>query len=310
MNSVIEVRNLTKLYGQVIGVNDITLELPPGVYGLVGPNGSGKSTFFKLILGFLKPTIGTVLVFGEKIWNNRDILRRVGFCPEYDSFYPFMTGLEFVSILCQMYGLRADDAKEKSKKALDIVGLADVINKKITTYSRGMRQRLKVAQAIAHEPDLLVLDEPLSFTDPLGRIQITNAIKEYAKGGRTILLATHILHEIEALTENFILILKGRILAYGNIHEIRDLLNQFPHHIYIQCSNPRLLAEMLSKESYVQGFEFNHNDSSITIYTYDPKSFYTNLPFIVEETKITVKQLKSEDDTFEAVFKYLLKESE
>src|SRR6185436_20261498 len=218
------------------------LTLPPGITGLLGPNGAGKSTFLKLITGQLKPSKGDIAVLGEPIWRNPVLYRRIGFCPEQDAFYERMTGLEWVSALVRLNGAGEREAGELAHRALEMVDLLDARGKKIAAYSKGMRQRVKLAQALVHDPELLILDEPLSGMDPLGRRKTMKMIREWAKQGKSILVSSHILHEIESITSNILLINNGRILAEGNVHEIRDLIDTHPHTVYIRAEHPRELA--------------------------------------------------------------------
>ena len=202
---LVAAEHLSKWYGQVIGLNDVSVNVPVGVTGLLGPNGAGKSTFLKLITGQLKPSKGTIDVLGEPIWGNPSLYFEIGFCPEQDAFYERMTGLEWVSALARLSGLEEGAATDAARNALTVVDLTDAADKKIAAYSKGMRQRVKLAQAIAHNPQLLILDEPLSGMDPIGRRKIVRLIKEWARHGKSIIVSSHILYEIEAMTSNILL---------------------------------------------------------------------------------------------------------
>ena len=215
--SVVAARSLSKWYGQVIALNDVTVDVPTGVVGLLGPNGAGKSTFMKLVTGQLRPSQGAVEVLGEPIWGNPGVYARMGYCPDQDAFYERMTGLEWLSALIRLHGFDDSRAADLATEALDTVGLADVAHRRIGAYSKGMRQRVKLAQAIAHDPDLLLLDEPLTGMDPLGRRQTIELIKAWSRAGKTIVVSSHILHEIELMTSTILLINNGRILAEGNV---------------------------------------------------------------------------------------------
>ena len=207
--------------------------------GLLGPNGAGKSTFMKLITGQLRPSKGDVKVLGEPIWGNPKLFFRIGFCPEQDAFYDRMTGLQWVTALVRLNGLSEAEARAAAERALGQVDLLEAANKRIGAYSKGMRQRVKLAQALVHDPELLILDEPLGGMDPLGRRRTMKMIREWAKQGKSILVSSHILHEIESITSNILLINNGRILAEGNVHQIRDLIDTHPHTVYIRAENPR-----------------------------------------------------------------------
>ncbi len=233
---IVTADHVSKWYGQVIGLNDVSVKVPPGVTGLLGPNGAGKSTFMKLITGQLKPSKGTVTVLGEPIWGNPKLYFQIGFCPEQDAFYERMTGLEWVTALVRLNGLDEKAADEAARRALTMVDLMDAANKKIGAYSKGMRQRVKLAQAIVHDPALLILDEPLSGMDPLARRRTIRLIRDWARAGKSIIVSSHILHEIESMTANILLINNGRILAEGDVHHIRDLIDEHPHTVYVRAA--------------------------------------------------------------------------
>ena len=303
---IIEAEHLSKWYGQVSGLNDVTVAVPPGITGLLGPNGAGKSTFMKVITGQLKPSKGRVRVLGEPIWGNPAIYFRIGFCPEQDAFYDRMTGLEWISSLVRLNGLSQDDATAAARRALEQVDLVDAADKKIGAYSKGMRQRVKLAQAIVHDPDLLILDEPLSGMDPLARRRTIRMIKDWARAGKSILVSSHILHEIEAMTANILLINNGRILAEGNVHQIRDLIDEHPHTVYIRAENPRALARRFLAEDDVISLRFEAD--AVIVETGRPDAFYARLTDLAAtEDAGPIGEVTSPDDNLQAVFKYLVK---
>ena len=307
MNAVIEMTNLSKWYGQVIGVNDITLSIKPGVTGLLGPNGAGKTTLLKLMAGQLKPSMGNITVFGEPIWNNPKLYHRIGFCPEQDAFYDRMSGFQFVFNLALLTGYSRSESEARAVEAIKLVDMLEAKDKKIGAYSKGMRQRIKLAQALVHEPELLFLDEPLSGIDAIGRPRTINLIKELSAQGKTVIVSSHILHEIEAMTNNILLISRGRVLAEGDVHEIRELIDEHPHNVYISCDKPRLLASILINYEDVASVKLNVEDSGIVIETIKPDDFYSRLPAIILENKIKVENIHSPDDNLQAVFQYLVK---
>src|SRR5262249_49974615 len=275
VRNVITAQQLSKWYGQVIGLNDITLAVPPGITGLLGPNGAGKSTFMKLVTGQLKPSKGRITVLGEAIWNNPPLYLRIGFCPEQDAFYERMTGLEWVTALVSLNGVAESAAREMSGRALEMVGLSDAADKKIGAYSKGMRQRVKLAQALAHDPELLILDEPLSGMDPLVRRRTIRLIKDWGRSGKSVLVSSHILHEIESMTSNILLINQGRILAEGNVHQIRDLIDEHPHTVFIRAENTRQLAREFLTDEQVLSLRFE--DGGVVVQTGRPDVFYARL---------------------------------
>ena len=305
--TLVQAEHLSKWYGQVSGLNDVTVAIPPGVTGLLGPNGAGKSTFMKLMTGQLKPSQGTIRVLGEPIWGNPGIFARIGFCPEQDAFYDRMTGLEWVTALVRLNGLGERESLEAAQQALDKVHLLDAADKKIGAYSKGMRQRVKLAQALVHDPALLILDEPLSGMDPLMRRKTIRLIKEWARAGRHIIVSSHILHEIESMTSNILLINNGRIVAEGNVHQIRDLIDTHPHTVYVRGSHPRELARRFLAEDDVLSLRFE--PGAVVVETSRPDSFYARLTDLAASGEAgVIEEVQSPDDNLQAVFRYLVKQ--
>ena len=303
---VVVADRVSKWYGQVIGLNDVSVEVGPGVTGLLGPNGAGKSTFLKLITGQLKPSKGAVRVLGEPIWGNPGLFFRLGFCPDQDSFYERMTGLEWVTALTRLNGLSDTDATDAARRALDTVDLLDAADKKIGAYSKGMRQRVKLAQAVVHDPELLLLDEPLAGMDPIGRRKVIRLIKDWARAGKSVLVSSHILHEIEAMTSTILLINNGRILAEGNIHTIRDLIDEHPHKVKIRASDPRGMARGFLSHDDVLSLQFE--DGAVVVETAKPDAFYSRLTDMAATGAMgEVYEISSPDDNLQAVFEYLVK---
>ncbi len=304
--SLISAEQVSKWYGQVIGLNDVTLSVPPGITGLLGPNGAGKSTFMKLVTGQLKPSKGRITVLGEPIWQNPDLYFRIGFCPEQDAFYERMTGLEWVTALVRLNGTSETAATEAAKRALDMVDLSSAANKKIGAYSKGMRQRVKMAQALAHEPELLILDEPLSGMDPIARRKTIKLIREWGRSGRSVLVSSHILHEIEAMTSNILLINQGRILAEGDVHQIRDLIDEHPHTVHIRAEQPRALAREFLASDHVLSLRFEAD--AVIVQTGKPDLFYAQLTALAASNDLgAIHEVTSPDDNLQAVFQYLVK---
>ena len=307
MTPIVTAQKVSKWYGQVIGLNDVTVSVPPGVTGLLGPNGAGKSTFLKLITGQLKPSKGKVTVLGEPIWRNPHLYFQIGFCPEQDAFYDRMTGLEWVSALLRLNGYDETQAKAAAVRALEMVDLMEAANKKIGAYSKGMRQRVKMAQAIAHEPELLILDEPLSGMDPLARRKSIRLIKEWARQGKSIIVSSHILHEVESMTSNILLINNGRIVAEGNVHQIRDLIDEHPHTVFVRADRPRALAQRFLTEDDVISMKFENG--AVIIETGKPDAFYARLTDLAASGELgPVHEVTSPDDNLQAVFQYLVKQ--
>ena len=304
--TVVTASGLSKWYGQVIGLNDVSVGIPPGITGLLGPNGAGKSTFMKLVTGQLKPSKGSAQVFGAPIWGNASAYAEIGYCPDQDAFYERMTGLEWVTALTRLSGMTETEARDAAGRALEAVGLTDAAGKKIGAYSKGMRQRVKLAQAIAHDPQLLLLDEPLAGMDPLGRRRTMKMIKAWARAGKSIIVSSHILHEIELMTSNILLINNGRILAEGNVHQIRDLIDEHPHKVSIKSASPRILARQFLEYPDVISLNFEHD--AVVVETNRPDEFYTRLTALAADGSVgVIDEVTSPDDNLQAVFAYLVK---
>jgi len=225
VETILKAENLSKWYGNILGISEISADISPGIKGLLGPNGAGKSTFLKIATGQLKPNIGRIEIFGEPVFNNHHLFNRIGFCPEYDSYYQEVNGWEFMLFIAKLHGFKSKKAAEMAEAAIEKVGLLESKDKLISAYSMGMRQRLKLASSIIHNPDLIILDEPLRGVDPLWRVKIINIIKNYKNEGKTIIVSSHILPEIESMTNDIILIHQGKIFAEGDIQEIRSLID-------------------------------------------------------------------------------------
>ena len=303
---VVAADHLSKWYGQVIGLNDVSVEVGPGITGLLGPNGAGKSTLLKLITGQLKPSKGDVAVLGEPVWDNPPLFFRLGVCPEQDAFYERMTGLEWVTALVRLNGLSEAEAAAAARGALETVDLLGAADRRIGAYSKGMRQRVKLAQAVAHDPELLVLDEPLAGMDPLARRKVIRLVKDWAARGKSILVSSHILHEIEAMTATILLMHNGRILAEGDIRTIRGLIDEHPHKVRIRADDPRRLARGLIAHDDVSSVQFE--EDAVTLETDRPDAFYGRLTEAAATGALgEIHEVGSPDDNLQAVFDYLVK---
>ncbi|HLE46133.1 MAG TPA: ABC transporter ATP-binding protein [Thermoplasmata archaeon] len=305
MTDVVEAKDLSKWYGQVLGLNGFTASFGSGITGLVGPNGAGKSTLFKLLIGQLHSDKGELRLLGEDPWNNVGLKHRIGYCPEHNQLYGWMTATRFVETLLRLDGMPTADARAKAAAALELVGLTSAKDRPLRTYSRGMRQRAKLAQALAHEPEILILDEPLSGADPVGRVQILKTIAGFARDGGHVLMSTHVLYEIERITENIVLIHNGKGIASGNLHAIRALIDKHPHAVRIATPTPRDLAKALASMDHVVSLEVPEPDV-LVVRTRQPDAFYRELPGIVADGRLDVRGLESPDDSLEAVFRYLV----
>ena len=299
------INQASKWYGQVIGINDVSLAIDGGVTGILGPNGAGKSTLFKLLMGRLKPSQGSVRLFGVDPWSNTAPYRRVGYVSESERLYDWMTGLDFVTTLARLHGMTREEATERSAHVLDFVGLADVMHKELGKYSKGMRQRVKIAHALVHDPDLIILDEPLQGCDPIARTSVMSVIRELGNQGKTVLISSHILEEIERITEQIVILHNGRLLAIGNLHAIRDLLDKHPHRILIRCEDPRSLANLFIKEDPVYGVRFP-SEGELEIQTNNLSAAHSVLPSIIVQSKQAISTIENPDDNLESLLGYLI----
>lgn len=303
----IDVLNLSKWYGQVIGVNNLNLTIEPGVTGFLGPNGAGKTTLLRLLTGQLKPSKGQLTIDGEVVWNNHEIIRKVGYCPELDAFWNYLTGWEFVFSQMRMQGFFKSEAEERTQKAIETMDMTEAQNKRIGGYSKGMRQRIKMAQSIAHDPEVLFLDEPLNGMDPVGRRSTINLIKRLGREGKTVVVSSHVLHEVEEMTDTIILINHGRLLAEGNIYEIRRLIDTHPLQVTIRCDNVNVLTAKLLEYDDVKSVQFDRERNQLTVETNRPDDFHLRLPEIALKNGVKVHSLWSPDENLEAVFDYLVR---
>jgi len=307
--SEIILKNVTKNYGNVQGVSDITLTLGAGITGILGPNGAGKSTTMKLILGLSRPSIGYVDVAGKDPFTDWQLKKRIGFVPEHDCFYEHMSGIEYVSYFLRMHDVNKNDAQKRAEKALTELGLEQSMHRKIRTYSRGMRQKTKVARATLFDPDILVLDEPFQGADPTTRHLLMEKMRNWANDGKIILISSHILHDIEDLTDKIILINNGKMLASGDRHEIRKLMDNIPRKIMvspIRKNDLRLLAKRMLDEEWIRAARVKEETNEVILETNKAEKFYLELPRILRKEKIEVNRINSDDDSLESLYEKLV----
>jgi ABC-2 type transport system ATP-binding protein len=306
MTPMIETVHAARWYGQVIAVSDVSLTLGPGVTGLLGPNGAGKSTLMKLMVGQLRPSRGEVKVLGESVWSHREVLRRVGYCPEHDGTYEKLTALEMVTLLGRLHGLGGGEARRGAEAMLERLDLAGAMHRRLAELSKGMRQRVKLAQAMAHGPDVLFLDEPLTGCDPLARVKVLEVIRELGARGACVVVSSHVLYEIEALTSEILLIDKGQVLAEGDLYAVRELIDQHPHKVRVACDRPRELAGALLPAAHVLSIGFE--EGAIAIETREPDRLYPAIPEAARALGIEIASLTSPDNNLASVFRYLTEE--
>jgi ABC-2 type transport system ATP-binding protein len=298
---------VTRRYGPVLGLNDVTLEVGAGITGLIGPNGAGKTTFLNLAVGLHSPSSGRVTLLGKNPFLTPEIRGRVGYCPDGERAWDWMTGREFVVTLGQWCGLSRDQATSRAKGLLDGLEMGQAADKPIASYSRGMRQKVKVAQAMVHRPDLLVLDEPLNGVDPLSRHHILQLLVQEAKRGTSVLISSHVLHELDGFVDEVILLQRGRLLASGTIHSIRELLDEHPHSVRLVADGARALGKALVALKGTVSVTFPDGDTLLEVKTRKPSELYGALPQITQESGVLVRELYPTDNDLESVFKYLVK---
>jgi len=301
---VLEFTRASRWYGGVIALNDVTAQVPPGVTGLLGPNGAGKSTFLKLAAGQLQPSQGEVRLLGRPAWGSPEVFHRVGLCPEPDAFWENLTGFAFLTTLLRLTGFDERECRERATRGLHEVALLDAKDRKIGGYSRGMRQRIKLAQAIAHDPEVLLLDEPVTGMDPVNRRRVVDLVKRLGREGRTVVVSSHILHEVEAMTKRVLLVHNGRILAEGQVREIRDLLDEHPHTVALRARDPRLLASAVVGWPSVLSVRIDPEGGWLTVETSRPDEFYGGLHAAALESGVV--EVHSPDENLESVFRYLV----
>ena len=301
---VIELVGLSKWYGEVIGLNNVSASVGRGITGLVGPNGAGKSTTMGLATGQLKPSMGTIRVFGQRVWNNPAVLSRIGYCPEGDPFWPNLTGRQFVRFLARMSGIGRAQANAAVEKAIARTDMLDNADRAIQGYSKGMRQRIKIAQALVHDPRLLILDEPFTGTDPVARHQLAELFGELASSGVDILVSSHVLHEVEALTSRIMMIDHGRIVAEGELHAIRRGMHDRPHAIRVRTDSPRPLAVRLAALEFVTALSIPDTETLI-VNTPAPERLYDELPGLILDVGASVHEIAADDEDLEALFGFL-----
>jgi ABC-2 type transport system ATP-binding protein len=300
--TTIELRNVSRWYGNVVAVNDITMTIGPGVTGLLGPNGAGKSTLLHLIAGFLPPSRGELSVGAAASWRNPEIYRTVGLVPERDSVYAFLTGKEFVRATARLHQLA--DPQAATRRAIAIVDMADAQDRKISTYSKGMRQRIKVAAALVHDPEVLLLDEPFNGMDPRQRLHMMDMLTKLGAEGRTILLSSHILEEVERLAGTIQVIVSGRLAASGDFRAIRRLMTSRPHVFLVRTSDDRLLGAALIGSPAVSGVELT--GGGLQVRASDYGRFSRELAAVARDRGIRLRELLPEDESLESVFAYLV----
>ncbi len=303
---MIEFINVTKMYKTVLGVNDISLSLKPGAYGLLGPNGSGKTTLINLLLGQLSPTLGEVRLFGQNPVRRDDLLRRVGLCPTMHPELTRVTAWEWVKFLIRQHGFSAADSSLLAARALERVGMTGAMHRAMSGYSLGMRQRTKMAQAIAHDPELLILDEPFNGLDPIARHEMTELMRETVKAGKSLILASHILHEVEAIQPSYLLLSSGRLLASGSAREVRDMLADCPNTIVIRCPQRKELMNHLMAVPELESIRMGADQDTVYITTRSSAAVLNRLPELSQKFGLQISELRAADSSLHQLFSTLM----
>jgi ABC-2 type transport system ATP-binding protein len=298
--------DVSKFYGEILGVNCVNLQIAPGITSLVGPNGAGKSTIMNLMTGLLRPSRGQVTVLGTPTDQPEELFRKVGYCTQFDSFPKGMTGRELISSFLLVNGMKRDEADELTMRALDRVSLLDAADRKVAAYSKGMRQRIRLAQSIAHGPAVLILDEPLNGLDPMVRAETIALFRQLASEGLHLIISSHILHEVDMMSDRVVLLNNGYVVAEGNIHGVRDEMEEHPMQILIRCDRPSTLAARVFEQDSVVEAKLHEDRRGLFIKTKDADQFYLLLNQVVTEGEINVESIAPVDDDLSAVYQYLI----
>ena len=301
--ATIVVDEVSKWFGSVVAVNDVSLEVRPGITGLLGPNGAGKTTLLYMIAGLSKCSKGAISVLGEPTRDNPDLYRRVGFMPEHETTYPFMTGRQLVELSAKMHGLPS--ISEPVDRAITMVGLEDAQDRSLGGYSRGMRQRMRLAATLVHDPDVIVLDEPLNGTDPRQRIEFQDTMEQLASEGCTILISSHILEEVETLAERILLMISGKLAASGDFRAIRAKLDEHAYQLRIVVDSPRAMASAIVGMDSIDSVSVAE-DGSLLVLSRNVAELQTTLPRLAKENEIRLTRLEPMDESLESLFEYMV----
>ncbi len=299
--------NVSKFYGDVLGVNRVNLSIPPGITGLVGPNGSGKTTLMNMMVGLIRPSRGRVSVLGLTPEDPEELFRHVGYAAQYDSFPPGLTGYQFVEAYLRVHGFPARQAEAMAWKAIERVGLVEAAKRKVAGYSKGMRQRVRLAQALAHEPSVMVLDEPLNGLDPMARAEVIDLFRELADGGLHVIVSSHILHEVDLISDQVVLINGGYIVAEGEISDVRvEMEEDHPVQVLVRCDRPSLLASRVFEADHVVEARLLEDGRSLLVRTRDADKFHLALNEIVLANGFAIEAVAPADSDVNAVYQYLI----
>jgi ABC-2 type transport system ATP-binding protein len=299
--------DVSKFYGEVLGVNRVRLSIPAGITGLVGPNGSGKTTLMNLMAGLLRPSRGAIRVLGLSTDRPEELFRRLGYATQYDAFPPGLTGFQLIESLLRVHGYRPPEAASLARQALERVGMTEAADRKVAAYSKGMRQRVKLAQAIAHQPRVMVLDEPLNGLDPMARAELIALLRELAGAGLHVVVSSHILHEVDLISDQVVMLNGGYVVAEGDIGGVRDEMEeQHPAQVLVRCDRPELLAARAFEQDHVVEARMLADRSGLLLRTRDAGRFYQMLNQVVVDQGLRVESVAPADADVEAVYQYLV----
>ena len=302
MTAPVVLTGVSRWFGQKVAVSEISAEFGAGVTGLLGPNGAGKTTLLRVLTGLIRPSEGTVSVFGFDPRSDPSVYRRIALVPEDENVYSFLSAAEFVAHNARLQKL--PDPAHAARKALELVDLADVADRKLAGFSKGMRQRAKVAAALVHEPEVLILDEPLNGTDPVQRAHLTRIFVEMGRQGRTVIVSSHVLHEVERMADRVIAMVDGRLAASGTIPALRSAMSDIPLQIRIDCDQPRRMAASLVEQEWIGGI--NVDETSLHIRALDAERLGRFLPSLAQRLDVRITRVDPEDESLESVFRYLV----
>jgi ABC-2 type transport system ATP-binding protein len=298
--------NVSKFYGEVLGVNRISLTIPPGITTLVGPNGSGKTTLMNLMTGLVQPSSGHISVMGLSPGNAIEFFRTIGYCTQFDSFPRGITGWQFIFDSLMLHGMSKTEATRLTRESLERVQLGDAAGRRIAGYSKGMRQKTRLAQAIAHHPRVLVLDEPLNGLDPMARAESIALFEELGRQGMHLLISSHILDEVDRISDRVVLITGGYLIAEGNIHEVRQEVRERPMQVLIRCDHPELLASKMFAINHCVEARMHADGRGVFLRTGDIDQFYSTLNGIAAEGLVKIEAVAPADDDANAIYQYLI----
>jgi ABC-2 type transport system ATP-binding protein len=297
---------VSRFYGEVLGINKVTLSIPPGITSLVGPNGSGKTTLMNLMCGLIRPTQGEIRVLGVPPDRPQELCRIVGYCAQFDAFPPGITGYQFIDSFLRLHGMTEAECERRTLAALELTGLAAAAHRPVAAYSKGMRQRIKLAQALAHEPRVVVLDEPLNGLDPLARAEAIALFRQWGAEGRHVIVSSHILHEVDKISDQVILLSHGYVVAEGQIQGVRSEVKEQPMQIQVRCDRPNLLAARLFQEDHVVEAKLAGDGQGLLLRTADADRFYLLLNRIILDCGLEVESVAPADDDVNSVYQYLI----